>query len=385
MKLPIIAVLAGLSTGCTNYTQSDVFRTGNVNYEKVNSNNQAPRAETRVFIKNGSVCDYASTRAESAFGVEIGMLLVKQGLDYLAEYMKAKADYLSSDVILNGKSSLAIEGIQPYWPQEESVVAISKEKEGVLTTSRNQAISLYASENNVDKRKKLIDDFVAAKEEKFYAERTKTVQLSTSAQDLCVLVIAGSYGAKHDGAEIERQFAAANGANIAKLNQYAASTPTIRKEEDAKPFEGLLSDPTLVIELHLVATEKTKTVQYTIVPTNLFYPYPLHRGTVDKLQRKLTLTVKLGDLPVSIVWDHLVSGSPYPSAIMAKTQNQLETDKDRRFQNIEITIAEGPDKAPTAKALREAADKEDLAYKAIERNAVKLWGSDEQKDALKKK
>ncbi|MCJ1884234.1 hypothetical protein LNN38_05170 [Pseudomonas sp. LA21] len=384
MKPLIAAASIIFLFGCASQTTSDVFGTGSVDYKKINIQNPVARAETRLFIRNGSGCDYLSTRPEGAFGVEIGLFVAKQGLDYLAEYMKAKADYLSSDVTISGKSSLSIEGRQPYWPQEESIMAIAKEKEGILLKAKNQAMALYKSETDPEKKKKAIDAALAEASAKFDKEREKTVTLTNSDQDLCILVIAGKYYPNGDGKAAMDKFAQANNADTGKLGDYHASTPTILVTDDVKPFDGLKDDPTMVLELHVVATEKTNTILYTIVPTNLFYPRPLHKGTVNGLERKLTITTKLGDLPTSITLDHMISGSPYTVSQLAKAANSFETDKERRFQQVEVTVSEGPDKLPTAKALKAAADKEDLAYKAIEKNLVKLYGSNEQKAALKK-
>lgn len=389
MKPQLAISLSMLVVGCSSNISTDVFNTGKANYEKVNADNPSTKAETRVFIKNGQTCDYRSTRPEGAFMVTIGTFAIKQGASYLAEYLKARADYLSGDVTLTGKSMLSIPDKQAYWPQDAAVSTIQNARKAAVDDAKRNEIDTYKKAHpkvaSTDKAfRKAVDDAGAQAGKDYDQSSAKTVTLQSSPTDLCILAIAGEYKPGANGSVIEKDFAKANKAEINKLDQYSTSIPAIRAEDTPKPFQGLVSDPSMVLEMHVVATEKGDKIMYTLVPTNLFYPNPLHKETVNGLERKLTITTKLADNSPVITFEHIKSGAIYGASEISRSYTQFEAGKDDRFHDVTLTIVEGPDKMPTAEALNAAVDKKDDVINYLVDKLTEKYGTDEQKAAAKK-
>jgi hypothetical protein len=369
MKAITMTVSLAVLAGCSNTTTTDVFNTGKVDYNAVNSNATVARAETRVFVKNGSQCDYRSTTPEGGVvALAIASFVVKQATEYFAQYMTDKANYLKGDVSLNGKSLIVL-GDNSYWPTEKNL-ALTKKADTAKSTALQDAYEEFMlsqpkkkgeSESSYQNRAKKYAigkaDHIAKA-----SERSPNVKLENSANDLCVLLVAGNYKpgvAKEASDKLLNTFATKNAAFASRITDYSSPSPMVADDSTPRPFDELTEDPSMVLEMHIVATEKVDNVLYTVIPTNLFYPYPLHRGTVNGLERKLAIKTKLGEHEPTITMDHLKSGAVYGSLQLSRSYVQFEDEKKKRFQEVALTVTESPDKMPTAKALEAAAESKD--------------------------
>ncbi|ANJ58498.1 hypothetical protein V0M98_23990 [Pseudomonas silesiensis] len=362
-------VSVAILVGCSNTTTDDVFNTGKVNYNEVNSKNSVTRAETRVFVKYGSQCDYRSINPEGSVVVlAIASFVVNQATEYFSQYMTDKANYLKGDVSLYGKS-LIILSKDNYWPTDKNLTLAQKAR-----TARSEALQNSYEEFMLSQQKKPGENESTYQDRaKKYAtekadiigkaaEKSANVELKNSANDLCILLVAGKYKpgvAKAESDKLLNVFATENEAFASRITNYSSPLPMVDEQITPRPFDELTEDPSMVLEMHVVATEKADNVLYTVIPTNLFYPYPLHKGTANGLERKLLIKTKLGVHEPTITMDHLKSGAVYGAHQLSRNYVQFEEEKTKRFQEVTLTVTEGPDKMPTAKALEAAADSKD--------------------------
>lgn len=369
MKEVTMMMSLAILAGCSSATTTDVFNTGKVDYGAVNSKTSEARAETRVFVKNGSQCDYRSTNPEGGvIALAIASFALKQATEYFAQYMTDKANYLKGDVSLSGKSLIVLGG-DSYWPTDRNL-ALSRKNDSAKSEALQNAYEEFLSshpkkkgqsENDYqDRARKYATD--KADQVALSLEKSPAITLENSASDLCILLVAGNYKpgvAKEKSDRLLSLFSTKNEAFPSRITDYFSPLPLVAHEGTPRPFDELTEDPSMVLELHVVATEKVDSILYTVVPTNLFYPYPLHKGTVNGLERKLVIKTNLAEHEPAITLDHLKSGAVYGALQLSRNYAQFEDEKTKRFQDVVLTVTEGPDKMPTAKALEAAAESKD--------------------------
>ena len=394
MKAITMMVSIALLVGCSNSTKTDVFNTGKVNYEKVNDAKAVERAETRVFVKNGAKCNYRSNDKEGGVIVlAVASFVVKQGTEYLAQYLTDKANYLKSDITLHGKSLINTSS-GTYWPTEANLTiekqanldkkeAVRKNYELFMNTNSKKN---EESESAFEKR---AQNFAKKEGDRVSQESLKNpkIEIKSTKDDLCILLVAGNYksgGGKEVTNKIVTDFQKGNTAFPERIFEYRSPLPMVDAAHTPKPFDDLIDDPSMVLEMHVVSTEKPEKLLITVVPTNLFYPYPLHKGTVSSLERKVTIKTKLGSNEPTVILEHLKSGAVYGVEQLARNYVQFEVDKTAKFTDVEMTVAEGPDKMPTAKALEAAAANKDKVNDYLIEKLTERLGTDEQKAAQKK-
>lgn len=345
--------------GCAAGGGSDVFNTQAVDYQRLD---MTPlRAQTRVFVKQRLGCDYREPSADAGgLVLAVGAFVIKQAVSYGADVLKQQAEYLKSDVILSGKSSLAT-AERSGWPTDASAGSYATRRNSAIEQATTDAYTRLRSPNaakNVNDRQ--LNDALAKTAEAAGAnfDAMPNTKIAGSADDLCVLIVAGNYQPRRNTDSLS-PFAEANSASKAKISAYASVVPGIAATIQPQPFGDLVGQPAMVVELHAIATGGKDTVLYTLIPTNIFYPHPLHKGAVNGLERKLTIKIKLDGQESTMTFDHLKSGAVYGVGQLADNYQQFTAPLNQRFQSINVTIAEGADTMPTAKMLEAAAGQQD--------------------------
>jgi len=303
MHKPTALVLFLLASGCQNY-DSSTFNVENIDYSTLKEN--SPVAELRVYeykspqadkcVFQGSGQSIAATLAISVIGYA-----GKEAIAYGKSELEKRAEYLESDVVLNGKSLHASK-----WPNAADAA------------------------NN----------------------------------SLCVLIVAGEFSGSPDP-EVARRFRDSQLGDLddatfnSTLQKYAITAPG-SSSQISNPFAMMSKDPAFILEAKIVSAKDPAADkwQYYVIPTYLFYPKPLHRMAKTGLSRNLTVDITLGDAKSAIDLSRFKSGNYYGPKMLAPRFAITDEKGATPSAVMTVKVVEGPDKMPTAKALRAAASKD---------------------------
>ncbi|VVM47579.1 hypothetical protein [Pseudomonas fluorescens] len=310
MKYNFIIALAVLA-GCSNWEDSS-FNTGDVEYTTLKKN--PPVNEVRVFqfADEKGACPLQSTleTPEALVLTAIGYG-VKELIAYGKSELERRAQYLDSNIKLNGRSVLTT-----AWPTQET-----DDKSG-----------------------------------------------------LCLLLVAGEFSANSTGDEVLKKFGQAVKPNMAFegrtglkgiLNQYELPVPGLTAI--VGPFTGLVKDPSFLAEVRITTKMSSDGKRaYVVTPTYLVYPAPLHKMTGNGPRRKVSMDFVLGDATASVSLDDFQSGGIYDSASLKTRYSITESVNGTPFGAVGMVVTEGPDKLPTAKLLRELAAQDEALNKLVD-------------------
>ncbi|MFI8981707.1 hypothetical protein [Ectopseudomonas khazarica] len=345
-----IVVLGAMVAGCSTPSPNS-FRTGEADYKSVKKH--APVAETRVFVKQSAVCKSLGTSAESLppLAIAAASYLVKEGIAYGKDYLDKQAAYLSADVILNANAYLTFENSNA-WPSELTAQEAKENRAGQVAEASIAARDNYlrthpkASATDKDLVTAMTDAGNAAG-----ARYDKTTKIQGSANDLCILIVAGEYQAHNSHTTSKTDFLNFSEANSELVDQYRMTVPGTTFNESPQPFDNLASDPSFVAELHVVPTVVNDKMVYTIKPNYIFYPKPLHKNTANGLERKVMIELGFGTNKPALSFDTLKSGWVYDNDDLISKYVMFEAPLTQSYQSISIKVTEGQDKMPTAKML----------------------------------
>ncbi|MBF4210325.1 hypothetical protein EI533_21635 [Pseudomonas donghuensis] len=380
MKKWIIAVTA-LISGCSGAPTSDVFYTGPANYDEIDKD--PAMAKTKVFVKRGYSCNYKAKTAES--GALVALLLptlVEKTIDYGFDKVKEYNAYLKADVTVKGSALLAYNTLPAAWPPKEDGDLKALKKQQFVDSEITKLTSWYLKQdrkhtNKDESLEKLIDDKKKRFGEQFDKENIAILQASEN--DLCVLLISGNY--KNDaGTKALDDFVNEVGASRENLLAYQAKVPTIESKDKDMPFKGLVGAPSLVYEMHIVVTPDSEVNTFAAVPQNLFYPNSLHKWTTNKPERKLTIITTLGSHIQPIEIQHIKAGGYYDINKLYDYWAMFTAPKDEAFQQISLSISEGPDKMITSDFLDAIETQRDPIKKKAKDYADKKVGNTKDED-----
>lgn len=367
-----LAIPLALLTGCGGTPTSDVFNTGPAHYESIDFD--PPTAKTKVFIKRGYSCNYSSKPAEA--GALVALLapaLVNKAVNYAFDKAKEYKTYLNSDVTLKGSAFLFSEDRPAAWPSPETAQLIQDTKEEYVNEKIGETTQIYLDSNRKHtKTDKALAELISAKRKKFEEDFDKSFapELKISQDDLCVLVVAGKYNSSENDQSLN-SFITHGQAAREKLMGYTSYTPTLAKKHSDYPFKGMLGDPSLVYEMHIIVTTSSTKNIYTIVPQNLFYPNALHKGSNDRSEKKLTITTTLGDHAHPIVMQHMTAGANRNVFQVADQWVQFTAPTNEAYDRISVAISEGPDTSIVPDLLDAVETSRDQAVKMADKKVKK--------------
>lgn len=371
-------------TGCNTPTQNS-FQTGPANYSNIEKN--APVIEARLFTKLSSNCTSIGTSQEALPALVVTGLgfLVKEGVAHGKQYLEKQAAYLSADIKLNAKAFLSFEKT-PLWPPQ----GLASDYLTGKAEKAKQAGEASDKAYKIDKPGTKSDDIdIISSRDKAISNAGKEYddapnEIKATRNDLCLLVVAGEYKASStESAKLKKDFVAFTGARANLLDEYSMPLPALDVSDYPRPFDTLNKDPSFLIEMHLTPTPVGGKMLYTLKPTYIFYPYPLHKKSANGLERKVTIEVTLGENKLLLTFDNLKSGSTYDSSDLATKYTLLEAPINQHFQTVDVNIIEGPDSMPTAKILNDIAaqDKTIEKYLIEKIDAIAAKDSEESQAA----
>jgi hypothetical protein len=315
-KIMLCCLLLAVAS-CKSYDAS-TFSVGDVDYASLKKNPAVSELRIYEYMTNSaqnclfekSAEGLVATAAVSAIGY-VGKELIAYGKSELEK----RAAYLESDVVVSGK---ALRGTQ--WPD-----------------SKNDT-------NNA----------------------------------LCLLIVVGEFGQDPDPS-VASNFQKGVFPTLDEdtfmegMNKYKISTPG-GSSEDINPFASLNEDPSFMLEVKVVSAKLSTgdKWQYYLTPTYLFYPKPLHMMSKTGLSRSLSVELGVGDAKGSIDLDRLKSGSTYTQSLL-KQRFSVTDEKGAAASNaITAKVTEGPDRMPTAKALKAVASKDEALLSWLDERLKEL-------------
>jgi hypothetical protein len=399
VKKILVAVVGSIATGLAGCTppNNNTIRVSKADYEKIHVN--PPAFESRTFVKKGLGCNYTAASSESVAAAAIGSFLIKEGVEYVADYLKKKAEYLNADVVVNGRALLSSEDMS-FWPSSTAADSYNLSKAEFIDAAVENESAKYKYGKKILKS----DDkglLVANKKARdsageIYDNNNSKVVVQTTSEDLCVLVVVGEYKVGKDKvvtdentdrksfiSDIQTNFIKSTKANVAQLENYNIALPGIKDVDLPLPLQDLNQDPSFVIEMRLIPVATKDKVVYFLSATNVFYPNPLHVGTINGPDRKLAVELTLGTNKPTIILEKVKSPAILDENFLATRYTSFESDVNTHYQTVDVKITEGPDALPTAKLEADVAAKKDdiLAYllsKLIDKDKAKEDAADQK-------
>ncbi|MEN1399002.1 hypothetical protein [Pseudomonas aeruginosa] len=384
-------------SACGGLTQSSI-KVDEVKYDKIEKSRPVIIGG-RAFIKKGDACSTVKDPGAESLGATLAIsaasYLIKEGVAYGKDYLEKRAAYLNADVFVSASTFISAPPVrQPdgklgggyqSWPSPEFLGKLASERAAVVEKAKSDARATAQAKKGSTKEQIAAAEDAAGKAAAatFDAGKDKR-EIKPSAEDLCVLIVAGKYQEGASGGPSWgrfRDFAGlsdnpgvlvANEDPITKglptaysYRGYAMRLPGLDTKSTKIPFQDLVSDPSLIVELHLIPTPVKDGVIYTIRPTYLFYPYPMHKGTANGLERKITVEVSLGENKPTILLERMTSGAQYQAGDLVSNYVSHKVESNGSFQEIAVKVSEGPDAMPTAKILTDIAAKDETVTKYL--------------------
>ncbi|MHB2242741.1 hypothetical protein [Pseudomonas monsensis] len=304
----VIVLASVMLSACSNY-DSTSFETKKYDYRDLVKN--PPVKEVRVFslVDKTGKCPLQSTKeTPQALVISAVGWLAKEAIAYGKSELEARAQYLESDIKLNGRALLLKD-----WPVNAT------DKEGLC-------LLLLAGEFQASPDTPALEAFRAHKEPDTTLEGIKGFRETMS-----------SYHLQIPGAE-----------------------PVVN------PFTGLTGNPDFLMEVRITPKTVGSVLNYVVSPTYLLYPHPLHKMTFNGPKRKLTVDLGLGDSKAALALDDFQSGHEYTASSLKTRYALAASTSGKPFSALSFVVTEGPDAVPTAKALRALADKSDDLNKIVD-------------------
>lgn len=384
-------------SACGGLTQSSI-KVDEVKYDKIEKSRPVIIG-ARAFIKRGDACATVKDPGAESLGATLAIsaasYLIKEGVAYGKDYLEKRAAYLNADVFVSASTFISTPPVrQPdgklgggyqSWPSPEFLGKLASERAAAVEQAKSDARATAQAKKGATKEQIAAAEEAAGKAAAatFDTDKDKR-EIKPSAEDLCVLVVAGKYQEGAFGGlswNRFRDFAGlsdnpgaldANEDPITKglptaysYRGYAMRLPGLDTKSTKIPFQDLVSDPSLIVELHLIPTPVKDGVIYTIRPTYLFYPYPMHKGTANGLERKMTVEVSLGENKPTILLERMTSGDQYQAGDLVTNYVSHKVESNGSFQEIAVKVSEGPDAMPTAKILTDIAAKDETVTKYL--------------------
>ncbi len=344
-----ILMVAVVISGCETLNSS-TFRTGKVDYEDLDKNQET--IETRMYVKQGAVCDISSSSPNTlpALAVPVLGYIAKEAIAYGKSKLDNYAEYLNSDVKLNASTLLSFRG--EAWPTDSQIDSQKSRRESTIASQLRSDVSEYQDAKGLANDSVELNKFKASKEASIRNEMAKTATIVGSQYDICLLVVAGKYGDKSKQNEVLARFTK-SGAKQTPVKEYKMIVPGVTSDQSPAAFDNLIEDPSFVAEMQVIATDLGDKIQYTVRPTNIFYPYSLHKYTKSDLERKLSIELTFGSHKTATSFDAIKGGTVLSGDILISKFSMFEAPKTEKYKAISVMVSEGADKMPTAKVLTE--------------------------------
>ncbi|WP_139833014.1 MULTISPECIES: hypothetical protein [unclassified Pseudomonas] len=302
-------ILASITISACSHLDSTSFESKNYDYSDLSKN--PPIKEVRVFsiVDQTGKCPLQSTK-ETPQALVISAIgwLAKEAIAYGKSELEARAQYLESDIKLNGRALLVSD-----WPVNPA------KKEGLC-------LLLVAGKFEATPNTPALDAFRAH------------VQPNT--------VLDGEGGFRETMSDYQLQIPGA--------------------EPIANPFTGLTGNPDFLMEVRVTPKTVGGTLNFVVSPTYMLYPHPLHKMTFNGPKRKLTVDLGLGDSKAALALDDFQSGHEYTASSLKTRYALASSASGKPFGALSFVVTEGPDALPTAKALRAVAEKTDDLNKIVD-------------------
>ncbi|KOY01662.1 hypothetical protein [Pseudomonas nunensis] len=367
------------ATGCFT-PQTGTIKSADADYHSIK--NSAPTiVETRVFVKKGSLCNYQNEDNETGVEIAIASFLINFAVDKVEEAIKKEAAYLNSEVTSSGSSLLSV-GDSAFWPSTSVLNNYSATREAKVDNAEFNAKSDYLKAHpRVKDGDAAMATAIKSARDNSGAEFDRNTPQVTSdvSESLCVLAVLGEYSNRDINHDMLTKYMDTTGAKEQSLKNYSLIVPGMSQSGLPKPFEGLVKDPSIVAEIQIIPVGKKDTVQYFVVPKNLFYANPLHKHTFGGLERNITIVLTLGDRTPTLILEKMKSGNNYNSRLLATKGVSFEAPREKAFQSIQVRIGEGSDSMPTADLLTAAAGKKAEVAKALIEKATELLTDEDDK------
>lgn len=322
---PYAVIALTLLSGCSNLDTSS-FNTGGIDYTKLKKNPPVNEVRLYQFADESGTCPLQQSLETPA---TLALTVIGYGAKELIAYGKSelekRAEYLESDVKLNGRGVLTTE-----WPP-----ATPSERSG-----------------------------------------------------LCLLLVAGEFSANSSGDDVLKKFGQAVKPTMAidgntglrsLFNQYELPVPGLTSLNG--PFTGLNNDPSFMVEVRVTTTKTSDgKTHYVLAPTYLVYPEPLHKMTTNGPRRKIGISVELGDATAAISLDDFQSGGLYDASSLKTRYAIAESASGKPFGAVAMVVTEGPDKLPTAKVMRDLAAQQEKLDKAVDDKIAALIAAQTAKE-----
>lgn len=384
-------------SACGGHAPSSI-RVDEVKYDKIEKSHPVIIG-ARAFMKKGDACATVADPGAESLGATLAIsaasYLIKEGVAYGKDYLEKRAAYLNADVFVSASTFISgpkvkqpdgkLGGDYQSWPSPVFLGKLASDRATAVEVAKSDAKATAQAKKGATKEEVTAAEEAAGKAAaaKFDAEKDKR-EIQPSAEDMCVLVVAGKYQEGASGAASWGRFRDSSGlsdnlgAQGPKENAitkglptaysyrgYAMRQPGLDTSWTKIPFQDLVSDPSLIVELHLIPTPVKDGVIYTIRPTYLFYPYPMHKGTANGLERKMTIEVSLGESKPTILLERMTSGAQYRASDLISNYVSHKVESNGSFQEVGVKVSEGPDSMPTAKILTDLAAKDETVTKYL--------------------
>lgn len=290
-----------LALAACSTPDSSNFRVGSIDYENLSSDHAIKEVRLfKSFVSKGQNCPLqSSSETIPPFALAGVGYVGKELIAYGKSQLEKRAEYLESDIVLNGKAIL------PVWPDDSD----------------------------------------------------------PDRAELCLLVIAGEFGDTPDDAAIERFRASQRAGTMDSyfreiMASYNQQIPGVG--DVTGPFTDIRRDPSILIEIKVVPAKADSDGKwfYIATPTYMLYPSPLHMMTTSRAGRKLGVEYSIGSETGSIALDGFESGAAYESGLLQQRFSITDNKGGKATTVVTVKVVEGPDKMPTAKLMRDLAGKD---------------------------
>jgi hypothetical protein len=320
--------------------------------------------QSRIFVKQGPSCDYSIAQVNSALVAAVLPWAITKGIGLAADELKQHAAYLKSDVGIQGNGYIQY-GSSNFWPNGD---ALNTSRTNAINAAHDETQRKYDGNISAQALQATMDE--SGKKAAAVFDR-QAYPASPSNYDLCVLMVAGEYSSSpeyslgENGSKILDNFLKAAGAQGAKIRSYEMNRRGAAQA--IVPFDNLVYEPSLVAEFHLSSVSVDKNRRITATPTNVYYPAPLHKGTFNIGERKLSLELTMETNKVLFSIPNAKSGFNYMAADLIGLDKSFDVDANVKYLELSVKAVEGPDTLNLDVPLEALAEQKDnVTKKALE-------------------